>query len=161
MDRLWAPWRIKYVSSSTRKGCIFCKAFKEKKDYSNLIILRSKHCFVILNIYPYNNGHVMIVPNRHIKDLEKLSKDEILDLTATMIKTKNIIKDILRPDGFNIGINIGKVAGAGVESHLHIHIVPRWNGDTNFMPIINNTKVIPQSLKDLYRSFKRCLKEKR
>jgi len=143
LNRLWAPWRIKYVSNPNKKGCIFCKAFKERKDYSNLVILRSKYCFVILNIYPYNNGHMMVVPNRHIKDLEKLSRDEVLDLTATMIKTKNIIKDILRPDGFNIGINIGKVAGAGVKSHLHIHIVPRWNGDTNFMPVVRTRASLP------------------
>ena len=103
----------------------------------------------------------MVVPNHHIKYLEKLSKDEILDLITATVRIKNAIKDILHPDGFNIGINIGKVAGAGIKSHLHIHIVPRWNGDTNFMPIISNTKVISQSLNDLYRSLKKCLKEKK
>jgi len=162
LDKLWAPWRIKYVSNPNKdRGCIFCKLFKDKKDASNLIVLRSRYCFAILNKYPYNNGHMMIVPNHHVKDLEKLSREEVLDLAATTIKTKNIIKDMLHPDGFNIGINIGKVSGAGVKSHLHIHIVPRWNGDTNFMPVINNTKVISQSLKDLYKNLKRCLKEKK
>ena len=103
----------------------------------------------------------MVAPNRHIKDLEKLSDNEILDVIATTTKVKNIIKDVLSPDGFNIGINVGKVAGAGIKSHLHIHIVPRWDGDTNFMPVINDTKVISQSLKELYRSLKKCLKEKK
>jgi len=161
LDKLWAPWRIKYVSNPNRNGCIFCKALKERKDSSNLVLLRSKYCFAILNIYPYNNGHLMVAPNRHIKDLEKLSDNEILDVIATTTKVKNIIKDVLSPDGFNIGINVGKVAGAGIKSHLHIHIVPRWDGDTNFMPVINDTKVISQSLKELYRSLKKCLKEKK
>ena len=103
----------------------------------------------------------MIVPNRHIKNIEELSKDEAADLFETTVKIKGIIEDTLHPEGFNVGINIGKVSGAGIDSHLHIHIVPRWNGDTNFMPVISNTKVISQSLKDLYKSFKKCLKEKK
>ena len=161
MNKLWAPWRMKYVSNTNKKGCIFCKAFKERKDSANFVILRSGYCFAILNIYPYNNGHTMIVPNRHIKNIEELSKDEAADLFETTVKIKGIIEDTLHPEGFNVGINIGKVSGAGIDSHLHIHIVPRWNGDTNFMPVISNTKVISQSLKDLYKSFKKCLKEKK
>ncbi len=161
MNKLWAPWRIRYVSKPVKGKCIFCKAYKEKKDAANFVVLRSTHCFVILNTYPYNNGHVMVVPNRHIRNLDKLSREEIIDLFATTIKIKNIIKNLMHAEGFNIGINIGEVAGAGIKSHLHIHIVPRWNGDTSFMPAISSTKVISQSLNDLYKSLKKCLKEEK
>ncbi|MCK4912892.1 MAG: HIT domain-containing protein [Candidatus Omnitrophica bacterium] len=150
MDKLWAPWRIDYVSRKKQKNCIFCHAFKEKKDKKNFVVLRSKYCFAILNTYPYNNGHVLIVPNRHLKSMEDLKEEELLDMNKTLIKIKSTLKKILDPQGFNIGINIGKVAGAGIANHIHTHIVPRWLGDVNFMPIIANTKVISQSLKELY-----------
>ena len=162
MDRLWAPWRIGYITKKNKeKKCTFCRIYKEKKDNKNLVIYRSKYCFSLLNLYPYNNGHAMVVTNRHIKTLDKLSKDEMLDLMCVTIKTQNIIKKVLRPEGFNLGMNIEKVAGAGIASHLHLHIVPRWQGDTNFMPTIGNTKVISQDLKELYKSIKRCLQEKK
>ncbi len=154
MDRLWAPWRSKYVRSKKDKGCIFCTKPKQKKDKTNYIIKRGKHCFAILNIFPYNNGHVMIAPYRHVSNLDDLKKSElieIMELTQEIIKK---LKKILKPRAFNCGFNLGEVAGAGYADHLHIHIVPRWQGDTNFIPIISNTKVIPQSLDDLYKRIK-------
>jgi len=157
LDRLWAPWRIKYVSRKKPRGCIFCKALKERGDKKNFVVLRSKYCFAILNTYPYNNGHVMIVPKRHVKSLEDLREVELLDMNKVLIKIKSTLKRILNPGGFNIGMNIGKVAGAGIAGHIHTHIVPRWLGDTNCMPIIANTKVVSQSLEDLYARIKKNL----
>lgn len=157
MNKLWAPWRIKYVSQKKTKGCVFCKVFAQRNDQKNFIIFRSKYCFAVLNTFPYNNGHAMIVSNRHVKSLESLKDTEALDMLQALIKIKSILKNVLRPDGFNIGINIGKSAGAGIENHLHTHIVPRWTGDTNFMPVLGNTKIISQSLKDLYQKLKKEL----
>jgi len=148
---------MEYINQKKQKGCIFCQAFKEKKDKQNFILLRSRYCFAILNTYPYNNGHVMIVPNRHLKSMESLNDAELLDMNKTLIKMKSKLKKVLNPKGFNIGINIGTVAGAGIANHLHAHIVPRWAGDVNFMPIISNTKVISQSLKELYKKLKQNL----
>ena len=155
MDKLWAPWRIKYLHQKKTKGCIFCNALGEKKDAKNFVVLRSTHCYAILNTFPYNNGHIMIVPNQHTKSLDNLNDQELLDVNKTLIKVKSILKKILNPNGFNVGINIGKFAGAGVEKHIHIHLVPRWIGDTNFMPVIADTKLISQSLKDLYTKLKK------
>lgn len=157
MDRLWAPWRIKYVSRKKQKGCIFCKALKERKDKKNFVVLRSRYCFAILNTFPYNNGHVMIVPKKHLKSIEDLGEVELLDMNKVLIKIKAALKKILSPSGFNIGMNIGKVAGAGIANHLHTHIVPRWLGDINCMPVIANTKVVSQSLEELYLRLKKNL----
>ena len=157
MDKLWAPWRIKYIHQKKTKGCVFCKAHKARTDSKNFIILRSWHCYAILNTFPYNNGHILIVSNRHVRSLERLSDHELLDMNKTLIKVKSVLKKILNPEGFNIGINIGKLAGAGVEKHLHIHLVPRWAGDTNFMPVTADTKLISQSLKELYKKIKKEL----
>ena len=157
MNNLWAPWRIRYISQKKGKGCIFCKIFHENLDKKNFIILRSTYCFAVLNTFPYNNGHVMIVTNRHIKSLEKLKDSEILDISKTLIKIKKVLTKTLKPKGFNIGINLDRVAGAGIEGHLHIHIVPRWIGDTNFMPVLAKTKIISQSLKELYIKLKKDL----
>ncbi len=157
MDRLWAPWRIKYINQKKQKGCIFCKVFREKKDKKNFVVLRSKYCFAILNTYPYNNGHLMIVPGRHVKSLEDLGEAELLDMNRVLIKIKSTLKRILNPGGFNIGMNIGKVAGAGIAGHIHTHIVPRWLGDVNCMPVVANTKVVSESLEDLYTRIKKNL----
>jgi ATP adenylyltransferase len=135
--------------------CFLCTAYRQKKDKKNFVIFRSKYCFVILNTYPYNNGHAMIVCNRHIGSLEKLKDEELLDLSKALIKMKSILKEVLKPQGFNIGLNIGGCAGAGVDSHIHIHLVPRWQGDTNFMPVLANTKIISQGLTELYKQCKK------
>ena len=158
MDRLWAPWRYKYVQKKT-KSCLFCSVNKERSDKKNFVIYRSGFSFSILNIYPYNNGHVMIAPYRHIKDLDCLTSEEILDILKLINDTKRYLDNLMKPDGYNIGINIGRKAGAGYANHLHIHIVPRWDGDTNFMPTISQTKVISQSLKVLYKRLTNAYKK--
>jgi ATP adenylyltransferase len=157
LDKLWAPWRIKYVSQKRTKYCIFCQILGEKNDKKNFILLRSSECFAVLNTFPYNNGHTMVVSNRHARSLEDLKDNEIIALNKMLIKIKTGLTRVLKPDGYNIGINLGKSAGAGIANHLHVHIVPRWIGDTNFMPVMAETKIISQSLKELYRKLKKEL----
>ena len=157
MHRLWAPWRLKYIKENKKEECIFCNKAREKKDEENYILLRGKTSFVILNAFPYNNGHLMIAPYRHISSLEKLNSEEqieIMQLTSRMIR---LLKEVMQPEGFNIGVNLGKAAGAGIEGHLHFHIVPRWVGDYNFMPLLSDTKVIPEALDESYRKLKQKL----
>lgn len=152
MDRLWAPWRINYIKAKKQKKCIFCHAqAPRKKDY---VVFRTKHSVAMLNIFPYNNGHIMVSPIRHIDDFARLRESEALDLFRSLSKARRLLDKVLKPDGFNIGINISKAAGAGIDKHLHIHIVPRWTGDTNFMPILFDTKVVSQSLDELYKQLK-------
>ena len=157
MNRLWAPWRIKYIGKPKTKGCVFCKIARQGKDKENLVILRSDRCFAVFNKFPYNNGHIMIVSNRHVKTLKALREEELLDMNKVLIKIQSVSQKVLKPSGFNVGINIGKFAGAGIESHLHIHIVPRWIGDTNFMPVLAGTKVISQGLREVYEKFRKAL----
>ena len=156
-DRLWAPWRINYVSKKQKRGCIFCSAYRQESDKKNFVVLRSRYCFVILNAFPYNNGHLMIVSNRHVSSLAQLSDSEILDMNKTLVKMTQVLETVLKPQGFNAGINLGKVSGAGIDRHLHIHLVPRWLGDTNFMPVLTDTKIIAQSLEELYKQIKQEL----
>lgn len=154
MDKLWAPWRINYISIARKiRGCLFCRVAKERRDRKNLVVFRSKYVLCLLNKFPYNNGHLMLSPYRHIKNLTQLSNDEILDLFHTLNKMQALLGEILKPDGFNLGMNIGRVAGAGILGHLHLHIVPRWKGDTNFMPAVSNAKIISQSLSELYEKL--------
>ncbi len=152
MDKLWAPWRVKYITKilKTTRGCVFCRIIKSKDDKKNYVLSRTKYCYAVLNIYPYNNGHVLILPNRHVNDLNKLTRQEREDLMDLLETTKSVIDKVLKPQGYNIGINLGRVAGAGFPGHLHIHLVPRWKGDVNFMPTVANTKVISQSLQALH-----------
>jgi ATP adenylyltransferase len=161
MDRLWAPWREAYVTAVIQKksGCIFCAILKERQDRRNLIFTRSAHSFAVLNLYPYNNGHSLIVPARHVNDLDKLRPEERLDFFDLMSDTKRLLQAILKPDGFNIGINLGRVAGAGVPGHVHMHVVPRWKGDVNFMPVVNGTRVISQSMKALFQQLKKAQRD--
>jgi len=151
MDRLWAPWRINYIKTKKRKKCIFCEAVKSKKR--EYVIFKTKYSIAILNIYPYNNGHIMVSPRRHIKQIWQLKELEILDLFKNLNKAKGLLDKVLNPDGYNIGINESGAAGAGITGHLHIHIVPRWVGDTNFISVLYNTKVISQSLDELYKQL--------
>ena len=154
MDNLWAPWRVKYLKKKSSKACLLCKFAKNKKDdRKNYVIMRSNLSFALLNIYPYNNGHLMISAIRHVKDLEALTPEEIIDIFNILKKAKLRLDKILKPHGYNIGINVGRVAGAGIAGHLHIHLVPRWRGDTNFMPVASGIKVIPQSLKELHKQL--------
>ena len=154
MDKLWAPWRSKYIYMRKRTECIFCGAKKIRDLKKAGIIERSKHSFSMLNIFPYNNGHIMVAPYRHVKSLELLSSEELFDLMSLVNGTKRRLDKRLKPDGYNIGINIGKVAGAGFPGHVHIHIVPRWAGDTNFMPVIADSKIVSESLDKLYELLK-------
>jgi len=156
MDKLWAPWRLGYLVGLTRKtkGCLFCRIHRESKDKKNFIFSRTRHSFAVLNIYPYNNGHVMVIPRRHVADLVQLTQEEKDDLFRLLEKTKLTLDRILKPEGYNIGMNLGRVAGAGFPGHLHIHVVPRWHGDVNFMPVVSDTKVISQSLETLYQKIK-------
>lgn len=155
MRQLWAPWRIRYILMEKPKGCIFCMKQKEKNDEENLILYRGERCFIMLNLYPYNNGHLMIVPYRHVPSVEDLKVTEILEMGMLTKASLKLLRRILRPDGFNVGFNIGRVAGAGIEEHVHMHIVPRWNGDTNFMPVIGDTKVISEGLRETYSKLKK------
>lgn len=155
MKRLWAPWRSEYIKAGNQDGCIFCDKLKEEQDEKNFILERGNTCFTMLNIYPYNNGHIMVAPYSHQGDFAKLSEEEIKDIFLMVRKWVEIIKKAMNPAGFNIGLNLGKVSGAGVREHLHVHIVPRWDGDTNFMPVISETKVVSQSLKETYEILKK------
>jgi ATP adenylyltransferase len=154
MENIWAPWRKEFILSKKEENCFFCTAIKDNQDHKNLVLYRGKECFCILNKYPYNSGHLMVAPKMHKDDLSKLSDSEMLELLTLTRDVKDILTKKLKPEGFNLGINFGKVAGAGVEDHIHLHLVPRWKGDTNFMPVIAETKVIPQSLEDLYLELK-------
>ncbi len=155
MDNIWAPWRYSYISMVDEgdDGCVFCKE-------DEFFIARTQLCSIRLNKFPYNNGHLLIMPNRHISDISELSQEEQLELLRIIILAKDVLKEALSPEGFNIGLNLGRVAGAGIDRHLHFHIVPRWNGDTNFMPILADTKVISQSLYELRDILKKRFSEK-
>ena len=147
---IWAPWRLDYVVQPRDEGCFLCNALAGDDDAKTFVIERRAHCFSILNRFPYNNGHTLIAPNAHKADLADLTDDEMVALMQMTRDTQQLLAATMTPHGFNIGINLGTCAGAGVPGHLHVHIVPRWNGDTNFMPITAGTKVIVQSLEALY-----------
>ena len=155
MDRLWAPWRMRYIETADEaEGCIFCTKPEENRDDENLILLRGERAFIMLNAFPYSNGHLMVSPYKHTAELDDLADKELLDLMKVTRRGVNILKAAFKPDGFNIGINMGRVAGAGIRDHVHIHIVPRWNGDTNFMPVLADVRVIPESLAVVYDRLK-------
>ena len=153
MDKLWAPWRSKYIYLRKNKKCIFC-GNESPASKTKYIIHRTLHSFSMLNLFPYNNGHVMISPYRHVKSLELLTDAELTDLMKLVNKTKTNLDKKLKPHGYNIGINIGKVGGAGFAGHIHVHVVPRWTGDTNFMPVTGNAKVMSESLDAMRKLLK-------
>ncbi len=159
MERLWAPWRIDYILSQKPPGCIFCDKPKENNDEENLILYRGKYNFIIMNAYPYNNGHMMVVPYRHTATLSGWSPEEQQELMDLADMAVELLRRLMRPDGFNLGINMGLVAGAGVADHIHLHVVPRWNGDTNFMPVLSDTRVISEHLRATYQKLKKTLDE--
>lgn len=156
MEHLWAPWRMKYITSTNEKGqtCFLCDKPKQKTDAENYLLYRGTTCFIVLNAFPYNNGHLMVAPYRHTGKLEDLADDERNELFTTVNKGVVILKKVFNPDGLNVGLNLGKAAGAGVSDHLHVHIVPRWNGDTNFMPVLADVKVVSEALEDTYSKLK-------
>lgn len=143
MESLYAPWREAFIKGEKPRGCIFCPEAVAKND---LVLHRGEKCFVIMNLYPYAGGHLLVVPNRHVANLEDLQAEERQELFDLLAKSTEILKQELKPEGFNIGINLGQAAGAGVRDHLHIHLVPRWVGDTNFMPLLGAVRVISEDL---------------
>jgi ATP adenylyltransferase len=154
MDRLWAPWRLSYVASAKpttdHDPCFICQGLAETDDRANLIAWRGGKSVVVLNRFPYNNGHLLVAPNAHKGQLHELENDEILEMQQTIARLVGTMRELMTPDGFNVGLNLGKAAGAGLPGHLHWHIVPRWNGDTNFMAVVSDTRVIVQSLDEFY-----------
>ncbi len=164
MERIWAPWRMDYIrgldpkaeSAELAKGCIFCwkPQAPAAEDPANLIVARREHCFLILNLYPYNNSHLMVVPYRHLCDFTLLSDAELLDCQRALRDAVLVLQHSLAPQGYNLGLNLGKAAGAGIDQHLHWHLVPRWVGDSNFMPVLGETKVISESIQDSWQRLR-------
>ena len=160
MESLHAPWRIQYILAPRpdyADGSLFAAIAQSSDDEANYVIARDRTCYALLNRYPYNGGHLMIVPYKLTADFSDLTDDEASDLMTLTRRCVNALKQVMKPDGFNIGVNLGKVAGAGIIEHLHIHVVPRWNGDTNFMPVIGQTAVVPQALSELAAQLRAAL----
>ncbi len=147
---IWAPWREGFILGKKEKGCIFCRRIKRKKDKPDLILYRGKKNIVIMNLYPYTSGHLMVVPYRHIAELSDLAPEESAEMVELAARATSAMKKTMRPEGFNLGMNLGRAAGAGVAGHLHLHVVPRWAGDANFMPVVGKTKVFSVGLQKIY-----------
>jgi len=154
MEQIWAPWRIEYILKVKPEGCILCDKPKENNDVLNYILYRGDKNFVIMNSYPYNPGHLMVAPYRHVANLEELTDEELHEHFEIVSRSIKILREVFNPGGFNIGINMGKVGGAGIDEHLHTHIVPRWQGDTNFMPVIFDVRVVAEALSETYEKLR-------
>ena len=154
--RIWAPWRLAYVKDASKDNgdCIFCVKQAEDADVENLIVHRGESCFVILNLFPYTNGHLMVAPYEHLGRFQDLPAETSAEMMALAQQGMDGLESVYEPQGYNVGFNQGRVAGAGVEHHIHLHVVPRWGGDTNFMPVIADTRVMPQSLEESYAALK-------
>ncbi|HTL57557.1 MAG TPA: HIT domain-containing protein [Candidatus Limnocylindrales bacterium] len=159
MESLHAPWRIEYILApkSPQTQSLFTTIAQSSDDEANYVIARERTCYALLNTYPYNGGHLMVVPYKQVQDLNGLTDEEMTDLMRLTRRCQNALTRVMKPDGFNIGINLGKVAGAGIYEHLHVHVVPRWQGDTNFMPVLANTTVVPQALTELAAKLRAAL----
>jgi len=153
MQRIWAPWRMEYLMADKTDGCIFCDKPQENDDRARLILHRSTHSFIIMNAYPYNNGHLMVAPYRHVGSFSELTSEERVDLMDEVAAAESLLTRAFSPQGMNVGVNLGECAGAGVVGHLHVHLVPRWSGDTNFMPVLGETRVIPELLRQTYEKL--------
>lgn len=157
MEQIWAPWRMVYIGRDRKEDkCVFCEKAVSADDEQNLILLRGENTFVIMNLYPYNNGHLLVIPKRHVGDIEGLNGEEMMELFQTTQKMVSVLR-CFNPQGFNVGVNIGQAAGAGIPGHFHIHIVPRWVGDTNFMPVFGDVRIISESLEGTYKKLKEAL----
>ncbi len=154
MKHIWAPWRMEYIQGEKTEGCILCEAPVRNNDEENYILFRGEKNFIIMNSYPYNPGHLMVVPYRHLASLEELTDEERHEHLDIVSRSVAVLRRAFSPGGFNLGTNIGKIAGAGIEGHIHTHIVPRWQGDTNFMPVVSDVRVIPEALAETYRKLK-------
>jgi ATP adenylyltransferase len=163
MKRLWSPWRLEYLTAGEVDGCVFCHAAEDERDRDrdNLVLLRGERAFLILNRYPYTNGHFMSVPYAHVPSLEDLDAPTLTEMMLLLNRGLAALRAIMHPDGFNVGANLGHVAGAGIEDHVHIHAVPRWTGDTNFMPVIGDMRVVPQTWLQTYDQLKAALEQQR
>jgi ATP adenylyltransferase len=159
MEHLWSPWRLVYLTEAKAEGCIFCQAAAGSDDRENLVLLRGERAFLILNRFPYNNGHFMVVPYAHVSSTEDLDMPTLGQMMHLLNRGLAALRTAMHPDGFNLGANLGRVAGAGVEDHVHFHAVPRWNGDTNFMPIVGNARVVPETWLQTYDNLKAALDE--
>ena len=157
VKNLWAPWRMQYIQNVLEDGCFLCRAWESDNDPDNLVLWRGQRAFVILNRFPYSNGHLMVATVRHGQELTGLEDRELLELMQATARMQRVLEEVVRAQGFNIGFNLGRVAGAGLADHLHLHIVPRWEGDTNFMPVLGQVKVIPQALEELYHKLKAAM----
>jgi ATP adenylyltransferase len=160
MDYLWTPWRYAYVSSTEKNaGCVFCEAEKEKDDEKARIVHRGKSCFIILNTFPYTPGHVMVVPYAHLDELQKLPTDAANEMIALSQRMETVLRELYHPDGVNLGMNIGKAAGAGIAGHIHMHVLPRWVADSNFMTVVGETRVLPETLDTTWRRMKESISQ--
>ncbi|MDO9543334.1 MAG: HIT domain-containing protein [Kiritimatiellia bacterium] len=160
MKRIWAPWRMEYILNYRQAGCFLCDICQDDKDEQSLVLKRGKSSFLLLNKYPYNNGHLLIAPYRHIDSLESMAEPEMTEMMQMASSACKILRASMHPDGFNLGLNIGAAAGAGLKDHIHLHIVPRWEGDTNFMPVLGEVKIIPQPLDELWRKLRKEISRK-
>jgi ATP adenylyltransferase len=160
MERLWSPWRMEYLTRDERvEGCIFCHKMAACEDRQNLILYRGKYTAILMNLYPYNSGHLMVIPYRHVSSIEALESETLGEVMALLNRCITILRRTMHPQGFNVGINIGKAAGAGIAEHVHVHVVPRWEGDTNFMQVCAETRVLPELLTDTYDKLAAALGE--
>ncbi len=159
MDQLWAPWRLEYIQGPENDSCIFCLGEETAADQTSLVVARGTHCYVIMNRYPYSNGHLMISPYRHLSDSAELVVDEVVEIHQLMVRSQSVLREEFAAQGFNVGWNIGQAAGAGIADHIHMHIVPRWAGDGNFMPILADVRVIPQHIEKTYSLLVKAFSE--
>lgn len=157
MKRLWSPWRMEYLTEERPEGCIFCVKLAENRDEENLIVLRGERAFIMLNRYPYNAGHLLVVPYAHVPSTEDLPSATLTEMMLLVNRSLGALRRAMSPDAFNIGANLGKVAGAGIAEHIHLHVVPRWEGDTNFMAVLADVRVVPELLADTYRKLRQAL----
>jgi ATP adenylyltransferase len=158
MDYLWTPWRYAYVSAAEKSSaCVFCEAPKEKDDSKTHIVYRGEHCFIILNTYPYTPGHVMVVPYSHLDELRKLPAEAANEMMALSQRMETVLRELYHPDGINLGMNIGKAAGAGIAGHIHMHVLPRWVADANFMSVVGETRVLPETLEVTWERMRKAL----
>jgi ATP adenylyltransferase len=160
MQRLWAPWRMEYIGGEQRPGCLFCRVIENPDDPdASLVVWRPKGAIVLLNKFPYNPGHAMVAPVKHVPTFEDLDDEASLELARAQQRTLGVLRAVMKPDGFNVGTNLGRAAGAGIPDHVHVHVVPRWNGDTNFMAVIDDVKIVNEALAQTAEKLKRAFAE--
>jgi ATP adenylyltransferase len=155
LDHLWTPWRSAYIQEKKDKtACIFCSAAAGSNDEGNLVLFRGRAVFILLNRYPYTSGHLMIAPYEHVSQLAQATEAAAAEMMSLARRVEQIIREVYKPDGLNLGMNLGEAAGAGIEQHIHLHVLPRWRGDANFMTSVGNTRILPEALQDTYRKLK-------